>query len=91
MRDFDASFVVKTNASDVAVGAVLMQCNQPVAFMSGVLKSAQHNYHTTNHEILEIVLAYIIWCPYLYGRKTVVLTDHKPLMGIHTAPDLNKR
>ena len=59
--------------------------------MSKVLNSAQHNYHTTDCELLAIVLACKRWRPYLDGKKTVVLTDHKPLIGIHTAPNLNKR
>ena len=92
MPDFDtANFVVETDASDVAVGAVLMQHDWPVAFMSKALNSAQCNYHTTDHELLAIVLACKRWHPYLDGKKTVVLTDHKPLIGLHTAPNLNKR
>ena len=91
MPDFDADYVVETDASDMAVGAVLMQHDRPVAFMTKALNSAQHNYHTTDCELLAKVLACKRWCPYLDGKKTVVLTDHKPLIGIHTAPNLNKR
>ena len=91
MPDFDANFVVETNASDMAVGAVLMQYDQPVSFISKALNSAQHNYHTTDHKLLAIVLACKKWCPYLDGKKTVVLTDQKPLIGLHTVPNLNKR
>ena len=91
MPDFDANFMVETDTSHVAVGAVLMQHYWPVAFMSKVLNFAQCNYHTTDHELLVIVLARKRWHPYLDGKKTVVLTNHKPLIGIYTAPDLNKR
>ena len=89
--DFDANFVVETDASDMTVGAVLMQHDQPVAFMSKALNSAQCNYYTTNYQLLEIMLACKRWCPYLDGKKTVVLTDHKTLIGIHTTPNLNKK
>ena len=91
MPNFDAGFVVETNASDVAVGAVLMQHDRPVAFTSKALNSAQCNYHTTDCELLAIVLACKGWRLYLDGKKTIVLTDHKPLIGLHTAPNLNKR
>ena len=57
MPDFDATFVVETNANNVEVGAVLMQHDQPVAFMSKAFNSAQCNYHTTDCELLAIVLA----------------------------------
>ena len=89
--DFDASFMVEINASDMVVGAKLMQHDWPVAFMSKAINSAQYNYYTTNCELLAIVLACKRWHPYLDCKKTVVLTDHKPFIGIHTAPDLNKR
>ena len=91
MPDSDANFIVETNASNVAVCAVLMQHNWPVAFLSKALNSAQCNYHTTDHKLLAIMLACKRWHPYLDGKKTVVLIDHKPLIGIHTAPNLNKR
>ena len=91
MPDFDANFVIEIDASDMAVGAVLMQHEQPVVFMSKVLNSAQCNYRTIDHELLVIVFACKKWHPYLDGKKTVVLTDYKPLIGLHTAPNLNKR
>ena len=43
MPNCDANFVVETNASDVSVGAVLMQHDWPVAFISKALNSAQCN------------------------------------------------
>ena len=89
--DFDANFVVETDASDMAVGAVLMQHNWLVAFISKALNSAQRNYHSIDGELLAIVLVCKRWSPYLDGKKTVVLIDHKPLIRIHTAPNLNKR
>ena len=57
MLDFNADFVIETYASDAAVGAVLMQHNWQVTFVSKALKSALHNYHITDCELLAIVLA----------------------------------
>ena len=91
MPNFDVNFVVETNASDVAVVTVWMQHDRPVAFMSKALNFAQCNYYTTDCELLAIVLACKRWYPYLDGKRTVVLTDHKPLIGNHIAPNLNKR
>ena len=79
MPNFYADFVVETDASDMAVGAVLMQYDWSVAFIFKVLNSAQCNYHTMNHELLAIVLACKKWRPYLDGKKTVVLTDQNLL------------
>ena len=63
VTDFDANFVVETNVSDVEVGAVLLQHEQPIAFMSKALNSAQCNYHTADHELLAVVLACKRWRP----------------------------
>ena len=91
MPDFDADFVVETDASNIAVGVVLMQHNQLVAFMSKALNYAQCNYHTTDCKLLAIVHACKRWCHYLDGKKTVVMIDHRPLIRLHAAPNLNKR
>ena len=91
MPNFDTNFMVKIDASDVAVGAVLMQHDQPAAFILKEVNSAQCNYNTVDWELLAIVLACKTWCPYVDGKKIVVFTDHKLLLGIHTVPNLNKR
>ena len=91
MPNFDANFVVENDDSDVAVGLVLMQHNWPVPFMLKSLNSAQCNYQTMDHKLLTILLACKRWYLYLDGKKTIVLLDHKPLLGIHTASNLNRR
>ena len=57
MPNFDTSFMVETDDTDMAVGVVLMQHDQPVAFMLKALHSAQCNYHTMNCELLAILIA----------------------------------
>ena len=44
-----------------------------------------------DRELLAIVIACKRWRPYLDGRKTRVVTDHKPLVHVFTQPELNKR
>lgn len=54
MPDFGRDFVVETDASDVAVGAVLQQDHgdglQPIAYFSRKLSSSERNYPVHERE-----------------------------------------
>ena len=79
----DASTCLVTDASDVAVGAVLQQYVdetwKPIAFFSKVMKSAEKRYSTFDKELLALYLAIKHFRHYVEGRHFHVLTDHKPL------------
>lgn len=49
------------------------------------------NYPVHEREMLAIVLAVLRWRHYLDGKKTLVLTDHAPLVHLFTQPNLSKR
>ena len=53
--NFNASFVVYMDASDVQLGAVIMQDKCPVAFYSRKLNPAQTRYTTGDQELLSLV------------------------------------
>ena len=61
--DYEKTFHVFTDASNIAVGAVLMQQDKkiknlrPIAFFSKSLNSTQKRYSTTKKELLGIHLA----------------------------------
>ena len=82
--DPDKTFVVATDASEAAGGAVLMQdCGgklRPVAFYSRKWTPAQSRYHPYYQELHMIVLAYRHWRCYLEGQASICYTDHKPLV-----------
>src|SRR5436190_18592636 len=81
--DFTQEFIVTTDASDYAIGAVLSQGtvgqDRPIAYASRVLSRAEQNYSTTEKELLAIVWAVKHFRPYVYGTKFKIVTDHKPL------------
>jgi hypothetical protein len=76
-------YVLQTDASDCAVGAVLSQkqddgSERPIAFWSHKLNKAEFNYSATEKELLAIVLACEHWAGYLEGSQCPILvrTDH---------------
>ena len=91
LPDFGKPFTIETDASDVALGAVLMQGERPVAYFSHSLNSAERNYPVHERELLAIVCACKRWRPYIDGQRTQVLTDHKPLIYVQKQSNLSKR
>lgn len=81
--DFQKEFILTTDASDYAIGAVLAQGtigrDRPIAFASRTLNKTEENYSTTEKEFLAMYWAVKHFRPYLYGRKFKLVTDHQPL------------
>ncbi|GJP84908.1 hypothetical protein CLOP_g14952, partial [Closterium sp. NIES-67] len=86
-------FELITDASDLAVGAVLLQDFgkglQPIAYESRKLNPAERNYPVHDKELLAIVHAFKVWRCYLTGADVTFRTDHKSLQFIRTQPTLN--
>ena len=84
----DAPIAVTTDASDIALGAVLEQCVdglwQPIAFFSRKLKPAEVKYSTYDRELLAIYAALRHFKYFLEGRQFAVYTDHRPLTHLMT-------
>lgn len=77
-------FTLKTDASGYAIGAVLSNGNdKPVAYASRSLNQAEKNYCTIEKELLAIVWAVKHFRPYLFGRKFLIYTDHRPLVYLY--------
>jgi len=86
--NFNEKFILTTDASSNALGAVLSQGENenehPICYASRTL-----NKHELNKPIIEKELLGIHWGinyfrPYLYGRKFTVVTDHRPLVSLFT-------
>ena len=89
------TFVLRTDASNVGVGAVLLQYHNnipfPVSFASRKLLPRECNYSTIERECLAIVFGIDKFKYYLYGTEFVLEVDHKPLVYLHKVKGSNSR
>jgi len=80
--------ILDTDASDVAVGAVLSQMSdgvkRPIAFYSRVMNTAQRNYCATRRELLAVVAALQHFRHYLLSSHIILRTDHHSLKWLKT-------
>ena len=96
--DFDKPFNVAVDASDVGVGAVLIQedsqgIDHPVSFFSKKLDKHQQKYSTIEKEALALVLALQHFEVYVTSDQfsLEVFTDHNPLTFLHKMKNKNQR
>lgn len=84
--DFDLPFILTTDASNYAIGAVLSQIQEkverPIAFASRTLTKCETNYSTIEKEALAIMWGVNKFKAYVHGNKFTLFTDHKPLQYI---------
>lgn len=75
-------FILDTDASDTAIGAVLSQVHEDgehVAYFSRCLSKHERQYCITKKELLAVVEAIKHFHYYLFGTKFLVRTDHGAL------------
>ena len=92
----DSEFALYTDASTIAIGAVLMQDQgkglQPVAYESRKLNTHEVNYPVCDLELLAVVHALRVFRCYLEGcRRFTVYTDHDTLKYFMTQQTLSGR
>ena len=89
LAHYDPSKKLKlaADASAYGIGAVLSHvfangCERPIAYASRTLSKAEQRYAQIDKEALGLIFGVRHFHQYLYGRKFVLVTDHKPLLSI---------
>jgi len=79
LPNYTSPFVIECDASATRIGAVLMQDNHPIAYISQELRDSSKYASAYEREMLGLLLAIKKWRQYLLGMEFIVKTDHKPL------------
>ena len=81
--DFSKEFILDTDASDFAIGAVLSQVfdgqERVISYASKTLSKSERRYCVTRKELLALVHFVKYFRHYLYGKKFTIRTDHGSL------------
>lgn len=80
--DFTIPFDVKTDASGLAMGAVLSQNAHPIAFFSKIFCPKLQCSSTYVRELHAIAAAVRQWRHYLLGHPFTIITDHQSLKDL---------
>ena len=95
LPDPEKTFVLRTDALDYGIGAVLIQEHEGKLFLicyaSKKLSDAEGNYSTIEKECLAVVWGIKRFHVYLYGVRFVLQTDHEPLKYMNRAKFTNHR
>ena len=93
--DFSKPFLLRTDASGFALGAVLVQGSgqqeHVVAYESRKLKPAECRYPAHEKELLAIIHALQVWRHYLLGQRFTIEKDNHPTKHILSQPHLSSR
>ena len=93
--NFELPFILTTDASKVAVAAILSQVQngleRPVAYTSRQLNKAEQAYSASEAELLALVWAAKHFRCYLYGKRFTVRTDHAAPTYLKTFSDTNAK
>ena len=82
LPEFSKSFTIETDASATGIGAVLMQCGHPIAYLRKALGIKAQALSTYEKECLALIMAVNKWKPYLQHQEFTIVTDQKALIHL---------
>ena len=91
LPNFEKVFQVETDASGIAIGAVLSQDQKPIAYFSEKINEAKKKYSSYDKEFYAVVQALKKWRHYLLPKEFVLYSDNHALQFINNQPKLNQK
>ncbi|KAL0555992.1 hypothetical protein IC582_004495 [Cucumis melo] len=91
ITDVTKPFEVETDASDYALGGVLLQNGHPIAYKSQKLNVVERRFTVSEKEMLAVVHCLRAWRQYLLGSSFVVKTDNSATYHFFTQPKLTSK
>lgn len=95
LPDVEKEFIVRTDASNKAIGCVLLQEHEnvmhPVAYASKKLNEREKKYAVEEKEALALIWGVQKFNRYLYGKEFLMETDHLGLQYLKTGNVKNAR
>lgn len=91
LPDQHSPFEVHTDASDFAIGGVLVQDGHPVAYESRKLNDTERRYTVQKKEMTAVVHSVRVWRHYLLGSKFLVKTTNVATSYFQTQKKLSPK
>ena len=76
LLDLRQTFKIQMDASDYAMGAILLQHGKPISFHFEIFNGVVTNYPTYDKELFALVQSVKKWKNYLMGKETIIHIDH---------------
>jgi len=90
LPDLQRPFGIETDASDYAMGEVMMKHGKPICCHSETFNYTIINYPTYDKELYALVQSVKNWKHYLFCKETIIHTDHQPLQYLHSQTKLQQ-
>jgi hypothetical protein len=90
LPDLHQYFEIETDASDYAMGALLMQHINPICYHPETFTTIIINYPTYDKKLYALVQSVKKWKHYLIGKETIIHTDHQPLQYLQSQTKLQQ-
>jgi len=91
LPDFDKDFEIHSDASDFAIGGVIVQDGRPVAFESKKLSETERRWPTHEKDMWAVIYCLKTWGHYIGSKDVVVWTNNVTLKYFATQPKLSSK